>query len=316
MFQYRPMTAPSDSPLAAQYLDQDTPCRRCGYNLRGLSELGRCPECNGPVILSLLPAQLAVIDPECVERIARGCKLATWSVYVLLISFTVMIGIGVSSMFTERFAILGDRIGLVWTFLGGACLLVSACGLWIATQPHASVSEFGVGDSSRRVTRACLLALPVTILASWIVYANVGIAAVIVPIALGSPFGLAGFVGFWAFSTYVDALAHQIDDAMTIRKAPWYRTGFVFLWIVTWLGAIACCVSPGPGLGFVVALLLGGVLLVGQMFLIVGLATYLDAALPDYLFTARARWEQAEREAESHPFAAAPRAYEKERGGP
>ena len=30
-------------------LDQDLPCRNCGYNLRGVLAKGQCPECAHPV---------------------------------------------------------------------------------------------------------------------------------------------------------------------------------------------------------------------------------------------------------------------------
>lgn len=32
-----------------QTLDVDVHCHQCGYNLRGLSEPGRCPECGTPI---------------------------------------------------------------------------------------------------------------------------------------------------------------------------------------------------------------------------------------------------------------------------
>lgn len=44
-------------------IDRDLPCRGCGYNLRGLSPAGRCPECSTNVATSLQPTALSLSQP-------------------------------------------------------------------------------------------------------------------------------------------------------------------------------------------------------------------------------------------------------------
>ncbi|MCZ6655482.1 MAG: hypothetical protein O7D91_20940 [Planctomycetota bacterium] len=53
----------------------DVPCRRCGYNLRGLSPDGRCPECGTAVGRSIHGDLLRYSDPAWVGHLAAGALL-------------------------------------------------------------------------------------------------------------------------------------------------------------------------------------------------------------------------------------------------
>ena len=59
----------------AQVLEEDTPCRRCGYNLRGLATTGLCPECGTAIALSLVGNLLKQAGPDWVERLRFGTAL-------------------------------------------------------------------------------------------------------------------------------------------------------------------------------------------------------------------------------------------------
>ncbi len=84
MTQARPPS--TDEPVIAATLTQRLTCAACGYDLRGLSVLDRCPECGLRIATSIL----AVVDPRAHEfepirkprLIAFG--LLTWSVGGLL----------------------------------------------------------------------------------------------------------------------------------------------------------------------------------------------------------------------------------------
>jgi hypothetical protein len=56
---------PLDSmqPVVTGNVDADIPCRKCGYNLRGLAVDGRCPECATPVGVSINGELLRYSDP-------------------------------------------------------------------------------------------------------------------------------------------------------------------------------------------------------------------------------------------------------------
>jgi hypothetical protein len=53
-------------------IDFDLPCRRCGYNLRGLTIPGQCPECQAQLALATIGNDLRFCDPTWVMRLARG----------------------------------------------------------------------------------------------------------------------------------------------------------------------------------------------------------------------------------------------------
>jgi uncharacterized repeat protein (TIGR04138 family) len=56
-------------------LDEDVPCERCGYNLRGLPTYFRCPECGTPYDES---TEFAVVDAATRAKARRvGCRVDT-----------------------------------------------------------------------------------------------------------------------------------------------------------------------------------------------------------------------------------------------
>jgi hypothetical protein len=62
------------------------PCRRCGYDLRGLAADGRCPECSHEVLETIA----ATVDPElaALPPLARP-RLAGWSLLLTAVGMTV-----------------------------------------------------------------------------------------------------------------------------------------------------------------------------------------------------------------------------------
>ena len=55
--------------------DEGVPCHRCGYDLRGLDEHARCPECGAAVALSRRGEQLRFSDPRWLRAIRGGCHV-------------------------------------------------------------------------------------------------------------------------------------------------------------------------------------------------------------------------------------------------
>lgn len=54
-----------DLPISAELIDEDMPCIRCAYNLRGLKPDGRCPECGAPIEETIDYVMQRVLCPAC-----------------------------------------------------------------------------------------------------------------------------------------------------------------------------------------------------------------------------------------------------------
>ena len=108
----------------------DVVCRRCGYNLRGLREAGRCPECGTPIGLSTHGDLLRFADPTWVEKLALGVKWMLWGI-------VVSIGVGILGSCPGRATAGGPAIQQVFGLLGS---LVGLYGAWLLTSPDPAGS--------------------------------------------------------------------------------------------------------------------------------------------------------------------------------
>jgi hypothetical protein len=82
------MTAPPELQL-----DADVPCLRCGYNLRGLTADGQCPECGHLVHVSVLAWEedrrgrpgLDASDPRWIRELSEGATLSLFVFALMLV---------------------------------------------------------------------------------------------------------------------------------------------------------------------------------------------------------------------------------------
>ncbi len=78
----------SDIPIAAppapeaDILADDTPCRSCGYNLRGRRTDTVCSECGTPVMNSLGSNQLQFANPAWLAKIGLGVRIYAWAMAI------------------------------------------------------------------------------------------------------------------------------------------------------------------------------------------------------------------------------------------
>ncbi len=121
-------------------IDIYTPCRTCGYDLRGLDESGRCPECGRVIAESLADDLLRFADPEWLGTVAGGCGAIFWGSVIWVVAMVFLV---VRS--PVAYCLLAASGGL------------QAVGVWGLTLPDPS----GLGEAeygrARRAARQLLL---------------------------------------------------------------------------------------------------------------------------------------------------------------
>ncbi len=139
-------TPNTDEPLVAATLTERLTCAACGYDLRGLSVLDRCPECGLRIATSIL----AVVDPRAQEfepiRKPRfvAVGLLTWSLAALLAAACAW-AIRASELPALRNDphFFGETGTWVLALLGTVFILVSGVGAIANVKPTKRMSPRG-----------------------------------------------------------------------------------------------------------------------------------------------------------------------------
>ena len=207
------MTIAGDDPVPPQapsVVQNDSPCRKCGYNLRGLSPDGRCPECGTAVGLSLHGDLLRYCDPAWVQTVARGFRLMINGIAVIVVAVIIGmiaggLGWGPGNLIVEVVAVVG------W--------LLHLGGTWLATEPDPS----GLGEdqygTARRIIRIGAAASVVGH-----VLQRAGGSAPSPELAMaihmvGLVLAVFGVVAWYAQLQYMEKLAVRIPDERLSRRA-------------------------------------------------------------------------------------------------
>ena len=191
----------------------EIPCRKCGYNLRGLHVEGRCPECGRAVGLSVRGDFLRYSDPGWVRKLHRGIRMIIWAIVVIVLGVLlgIALGIGMGN------AAVAAAAPVTAMLVGYVLYLV---GTWLLTEPDPS----GVGEdqygTSRKIIRIALVL--------GVVNQAIEIARQFAPIPaalhstltlIGFVFSLAGLVAIFAQLQYLKKLAMRIPDPQLAGRA-------------------------------------------------------------------------------------------------
>ncbi len=263
----------------------DVACRKCSYNLRGLTENTRCPECGVPVGLSLRGDLLRFAEPDWVHRVARGLTIILWMIPVGLV-VGVLAGLVVQG--SRTFPMLA----------GLATGLVSFYGAWLMTEPDPSRVGEDALITARKVVRVSLI---------------IGLTSQPLGIALEQGFSsepirvlvgllwcvvmLVGLVGEFAKFVYYEHLARRIPDDKLASRARFLRWAWTSaLLFSAGLGAVMLLLALGGpnlagaaiGIGCLSPLVVVALVVFGVMTLL--LLLRLRKALVEQAKLARATW--------------------------
>lgn len=149
--------SPPPLPRADEPIARDVACIHCGYNLRGLSPEGRCPECGRGVLQSLRGDLLQFQHPAYVRRLAAGVGLVLWG---LLALGACALGV-VAALAWSPAGTLGLQALLYGLVILAGALAVTGAWLVTAREPTrpASTRERALRWAVRVLTTAGLLAL-------------------------------------------------------------------------------------------------------------------------------------------------------------
>ena len=209
------MTAGTDPPQAPEAcaIADDLPCRRCGYNLRGLAPDGVCPECATPVALSARGDLLRHADPQWVETVLRGLQVTV-----------VAGGFAVALFFVGR-CVLGR--GFVHSLADFCVELATVVGAWLITAPDPVTPADDLLVKARRVARVGLCAGAVGNLLVLFTQHSALPPRLLLPLALlATGVALADAVGEFAKLYYLQRLALRIPSDTLFRRGRQVRWAY------------------------------------------------------------------------------------------
>ena len=285
-----------DSAVAA-----DVPCRKCGYNLRGLPAAGRCPECGSAVGLSVHGDLLRFSDPAWVLKLRRGAKFIVYGVATIFLGLilTVVLAFVLAELAPQVVPILMS----VFAIAGYGLILG---GTWQLTEPDPS----GLGEkeygTARKIIRAALVIGIINLLMSLV--PSVAVLPPPVRVAfqiISFAAGIAAVVGFVAQLHYLRKLSLRIPDPVLADRAQSLKYGIGITHGMLLLLTVMVSIADGPGAGAVQVLgclsgVIGLVLLV--LFLVyLRLLERLSARFRDEAVVAEQTWASAEAVARGWP---------------
>ncbi len=285
------MTDPDATPVAdapETPIDIDVRCIRCGYNLRGMTPSGVCPECGDDVGPSLVGDRLIDADLDWLRRIVRGQKLLalgmTAPILMAVGSIALMIAISIiQSQGNVTVPRLVEDV-VSWITLGVmlAGLASAVAGAFMVTSLEPRESETEKVTSDRMRARGAMIA---TFVAGgfWFGsrYFPVEVATWLTPL-LKLLAVVAFTLAIVASLRVLTGYARRIPDADLVRRGE--KTAGVFRWLLPTVVAIdvasdlqvtqaaaGTVLEPWiQGVGLVVGCL-GGVLVVALFFYALGL---------------------------------------------
>lgn len=233
-----PGDPPTDTPAplhsAIQSIDFDLACVRCGYNLRGASATGSCPECGEPVETTLRPDLLHMADVDWLGKLRKGSQWLVIAIIMSLAMIPVRMVIGFALAFSNPNALnsgtlpLGATVGL--SVLGLFITYVYAVGVWNLSEPEPDKIE----KPTAVLLMRCLI-IPAMVVGLFPELLNYSGQTSLLYAAAAIDFigGIAMFVGFLAGLWYLRTLAERIPEPSLAKQTQTVYWGYMISMSIT-----------------------------------------------------------------------------------
>ncbi len=241
----------------------DTLCRQCGYNLRGLSRGGQCPECGRPIADSARRDLLCWADARYVGSLAWGNRLTGIGMTLLLASccalllgtfLGVVVAAGIDTL-SMMLAICLAVLAVLSAFTGTVLIPIGA--FMLSRRPPVESAE-DARTAPRRLVRWCLVVMPAPIAIG--IFTNMTAPPLPVAAALALLAALlqaAPAVGLASLYRLMSGVCARVPAAKRVSSARALATGFgfslgyltlvqVILAVAMWAPALSAPVAPVP----------------------------------------------------------------------
>lgn len=211
--------AMADLPIIGP-IEFDLPCTSCGYNLRGLTQTGRCPECGASIEVSLRGDLLCFANPRWLKSVRSGID---WMFVALALA------VAVSALHVLRF--LNGPAG-IWMFIPLLMVIEGVprlLAIWMITTPEPRVSFTDQQVNWRWVVRFCAAMSLALLLLIHIDVWRWSVAQHRVPwLMVFTMSSVAGIVATFGYFVYAEKLAKRVPDlrlAKSTRIVKWGLSG-------------------------------------------------------------------------------------------
>lgn len=155
-----PVEPPPPTPAPPPLVVIDSrPCLACGYDLKGLSAEGVCPECGAAVARSLKGNLLEFADPEYLRTLNHGTVLIIWGAFAPLLAGGLAIaayGLAQSGYLSAFMSGRGSEV--LPAALSAVGASVSLIGWFLFTRPDPGQIGVDGGEKARKWVRVMLVA--------------------------------------------------------------------------------------------------------------------------------------------------------------
>ncbi|MBL0869363.1 MAG: hypothetical protein IBJ18_02170 [Phycisphaerales bacterium] len=141
-------------------LQNDQPCIKCSYNLRGLPIAGTCPECGSLVSDSLRGFNLRFAAPEYLAKVNRGLSFVLNSILAIVIITVLTIAVTIATAGRQSELVLLLQFAQILTTATGLA------GYWWYTEPDPGYTGIEKPNSARQIVRIAVCIQAVALLMS------------------------------------------------------------------------------------------------------------------------------------------------------